>query len=359
MKKVLALALILSFGAAGVSLGNITKVGTAGAQFLKIGIGARALGMGEAFTAIANDATALYWNPAGIARMKRPEVVFNHTNWASDINQEFLGYSHPLGSSGTLGAQVTMITMGAMQMTQVDDPTTTEREDEGEGLPMFSCSDLSAGVTFARNFTDRFSVGISMKYVREAIWEATSNGIGLDVGTLYNTGWKSVRLGMSMANFGPDMKFGGRSLETLVQEETETGWGLSYKSSPYPLPMRFKVGLACEPLNTKPHYMIVAADLSHPNDGSEKFSMGTEYTWNGMVSLRMGYKYDPDAMKKFSLTTAEGVKSFEANKGLNNLSMGAGIIYKLKGTMVAKVDYAYTNLGFLENAHRFTLGLGF
>jgi hypothetical protein len=252
-----------------------------------------------------------------------------------------------------------------MQMTQVDDPSTTQREDEGEGLPKFSASDLAAGITYARNFTDKFSLGISMKYVREAIWEISSNGVGFDVGTLYYTGWKSVRLGMAMTNFGPDMKFGGRNLDANLYQTT---WPSSYdaqpytiKTTPYPMPLKFRVGLACDPLNKQPHHLTVAADLSHPNDGTEKFSLGAEYTWKDFVSLRTGYKYDQDARYSTSATTADGVvHTLNTNKSaMDNFSAGAGINYKLKGKMTARLDYAYTNMGYLESVHRFTLGLGF
>jgi opacity protein-like surface antigen len=365
MKKVLALALVLSFGMAGASLGTITKVGTSGAQFLKIGVGARALGMGEAFSAVANDASALYWNPAGIAQLKRPEIVFNHTKWVGDISEEYLGYTHPLGSTGTLGVQMTMLTMGSMQITRVDDPNSIQREDEGEGLPKFSANDIAAGFTYARNFTDKFSLGISMKYIREVIWEMSSNGMGFDVGTLYLTGWKSVRVGMALANFGPDMKFAGRNLDELLYQ---SNWPPSYtaqtytlKTTPYPMPLRFRVGVAFEPINKKPHRLTLATDLSHPNDGTEKFDVGAEYTWNNLASLRMGYKFDQDARYSTSFTTADGVvHSMKANKSaMDNFSAGAGLNHKFMGKMTAKLDYAYTNLGYLESVHRFTLGLGF
>jgi opacity protein-like surface antigen len=361
MKKVLALALVLSFGMAGASLGTITKVGTSGAQFLKIGVGARALGMGEAFAAVANDASALYWNPGGISRLNRPEIVFNHTKWVGDISEEYLGYIQPLSNTSTLGLQLTLLTMGAMQVTTVDDPTTTYREDEGEGLPTFSANDLAAGITYGRNFTDKFSLGISFKYVREAIWELSSNGIGVDVGTLYNTGWKSVKLGMALTNFGPDMKFGGSELSGLILPPNGTGWPYQLQTTPYPMPLSFRVGTSFEPLNKDMHHLTIAMDLMHPNDGTEKFSAGAEYTWNNFASLRAGYKYDPDARYKTTITTADGVsQTFNAYKtNLDNFSAGAGINYKLTGKMTAKLDYAYTNMGYLESAHRFTLGLGF
>lgn len=361
MKKVLALALVLSFGMAGASLGTITKVGTSGAQFLKIGVGARALGMGEAFVAVANDASALYWNPGGVSRLNRPEIIFNHTKWVADISEEYLGYIQPLGRSGTLGFQVSLLTMGAMQATTQDDPSTSYREDEGEGLPTFSANDLAAGITYAHNFTDKFSLGVSMKYIRESIWEMSANGVGVDVGTLYYTGWKSVKLGMALTNFGPNMQYGGSNLLGLIQAQSGAGWPYTLQTTAYPIPLTFRVGASFDPLNKGMHHVTIAMDLLHPNDGTEKFSGGVEYTWNNFASLRAGYKYDPDAFEKTTITTSDGVsRTIKANKSnLDNFSAGAGINYKLKGTMTAKLDYAYTNMGYLESAHRFTLGLGF
>lgn len=351
MKKIFLLLVVLSVFVGSSVYGRFTKVGTAGAQFLKIGIGSRAIGMGEAFVAVANDASALYWNPAGIARLKGSEVIFSYINWVADINENYLGYVRPMGNFGTVGAQLTLLTMGSMQLTQVDDPTTAQREDEGEGLPRFSASDFALGLTYAKNFTDKFSFGLTTKFVRQAIWEMSANGIGFDLGSHYNTGWRSVRLGMEVANFGPDLKYGGRNLDQSIRF---TDWPITYqdqpytiKSTPFAMPLRFRFGIAYDVLDKNLHRLTTALDLVHPNDGSEKLNGGAEYSWKNMVFLRAGYKYDPDAR------VGDARKS-----GMDNVNFGGGLNYTMKG-LTAKIDYSYTNLGFLENAHRITLGLQF
>ncbi len=354
MKKYLALVL-----AAAVVLGatsawsepSFSKVGFSGMQFLKIGAGARASAMGGAFTAVADDATALYWNPAGIARMRNISATFAHTNWFVDINNEYIGCVFPGGLLGNFGISASFLSMGDMQRTTIDDITTLAREDEGEGLPTFSSSDLALGLTYARSLTNKFSVGFTAKYVREKIAEMSASQLAFDVGTHYLTGFKTLRIGMAIVNYSGDAKFSGIDLQ---RDWADTSWPTNYtgnpweiQSQPFPMPLQFKIGAAYDFKFGRDHLMTTTAEMIHPNDGNEKVLVGLEYGWRNPIvelAIRGGYKYDPDW--------------YETKGGMDNMSAGMGISRRF-GTSRISLDYAYTNMGFLDNVHRFSLGLGF
>lgn len=349
---ILVLALVsLGLASQGWAQPEYSNVGRAGLTFLKIGIGSRAIGMGGAFTAVANDASALYWNPAGVARLKKMEGIFSHTNWVLDINHEFIGYVVPAGLMGNFGFSASFVSMGDFERTQIDDIETEIREDDGEGLSSFSANDLALGVTYARNMTDKFSVGVTAKYVREKIAGAAAGGMAFDVGTYYVTGYKTLRVGMAILNYGPDIKFSGNDLQSdwinpdWPDNYTSNTWEIL--STPFSMPMQFKMGVAYDFLFGQDHMLTTAADLIHPNDGNEKVATGAEYLWKNPIanlSLRAGYLYDPDW--------------YETKGAMDNFSAGAGIARKL-GVSKINVDYAFSNKGYLENIHRFSMGLGF
>ncbi|HTY09020.1 MAG TPA: PorV/PorQ family protein [Candidatus Edwardsbacteria bacterium] len=342
---VLALVLMASLAAAQPEYSN---VGRAGLTFLKIGPGARPVAMGGAFTAIADDASALYYNPAGITRVKKIDFLFSHTSWVAGINHEYVSVVVPGGLMGTFGVSASFVSMDDIQTTTIDDATTVMREDLGEGLPTYSCGDLALGLTYAYRFTDKFSAGVTAKYAREKISDMNAGGLAFDIGTYYMTGFKSLRIGMAILNFGTDVQFSGKDLQFEDSDTSRasnfTGTIVEKTTTPFPLPLQFKLGLAYD--FTLPSNMMITTtgELVHPNDGSEKLQMGLEYGWNKTVYLRAGYKYDPDTYQKKS--------------GMDNFSAGLGLS-RYFGTTRINVDYAYSNLGYLENAHRFSLGIGF
>ena len=342
----LALALMVSTATAAKP--EYSNVGRAGLAFLKITPGARSVAMGGAFTSIADDASAVFYNPAGMTRVKKIDFLFSHTNWISDINHEYIALVVPGGLMGTFGISACFVSMGEIQTTTIDDINTVMREDNGEGLPSYSSSDLSLGLSYAYRFTDKFSAGITAKYASEKISGMNAGALAFDVGTYYMTGFRSLRVGMAIVNFGLDTRFAGKDLQVDV---FSTDWPSNYtgtlvetNTTAFPLPLQFKLGLAYD--FTLPANMAVttSGELVHPNDGSEKVLLGVEYGWSKMVFLRAGYKYDPDA--------------YEKKTGLENFSAGLGLSRNF-GTAKISVDYAYSNLGYLENAHRFSLGLGF
>ena len=130
---------------------TVSKTGTTAAQFLKIGVGARALAMGGAYSAVSNDATALYWNPAGLSSMKKNEILLDHQDWILDVDLDFIGGSYKT-PFGTIGAAISAMYMGEMEVTTTHDP-------EGTG-EKFNAGSIMGQLTFSKSLTDRFSFGV-------------------------------------------------------------------------------------------------------------------------------------------------------------------------------------------------------
>jgi len=208
MKKYISLLLIFILPL----FADFAKLGTSGAQFLKIGVG-RGAAMGEAFVAISDDASATFWNPSGLGTLTSREITLQHNEWIADIKHDYIAAVLPLGTFGTMGISLTALTMGKMEILQVDDPNTAMvREDTGTGT-YFNAADFALGFSFGRMFTDRLAAGLAIKAVQEMIWDMVASGIATDFGIHYNTGFKGLRIAASMANFGQDIRFGGRNLD--------------------------------------------------------------------------------------------------------------------------------------------------
>ena len=200
--KFLLSLIILCFSAAGLIFSqdgskNVSKAGTTAGTFLEIGIGP-STGMGGAFVSIANDATALYWNSAGMSNLIQNEVSVNHINWLASTNLDFAALVIPLGDLGNIGFSFTSLSMGDEKVRTVELP-------EGTG-EYFSASDIAVGVSYARNLTERFSIGFTAKYIQETIWHMSSNAFAIDVGTLFKTDLiGGLTIGASLSNFGTKM----------------------------------------------------------------------------------------------------------------------------------------------------------
>ena len=188
----------------GVLHAQNPNLGTSGAQFLKIPVGARAAALGGAFTSSGDDASALFWNPAGIVGVKGGALTVSHEEWWAGSRLNHAAYVQSFGEIGSFGLSFTMM---AMDKTEV----TTEEDPEGTGQ-YFDAQDLMLGITYARKLTDDFSVGITAKYVHQRIWNESASGFAVDVGTQYHIGFSDLRLGMSVTNFGGDLTFEGRDL---------------------------------------------------------------------------------------------------------------------------------------------------
>ena len=342
------LTLILAL--AGSILWGQNKVGTTAAQFLKVGIGGRATGMGEAFVAVANDASALYWNPAGIARLSGPEVMLLNTRWLADITFNYAGVTFPLYGLGTAGAAITSVSIP-------DQPVRTEEKQEGTG-EYYSAGDLAIQFSFARNLTDRFSIGFNAKYIQEKIWHMQAQGMALDVGTLFITHFHDMRLGMSISNYGSTMQMRGRDALVRYDPDPQAAGNndqipAELKTDSWSLPLVFRVGVALDAWKSKISRLTVAADALHPNDNLESINLGAEFAVLDLFSLRIGWKSP-------YLETNPGAAESSREPREDGLTYGLGLKLPLFGTGAdLTFDYAYADFGRLKQAQRFSLQFTF
>ncbi len=279
------------------------KVGTIGAQFLKIGIGARATALGGSFVAIADDPSAVYWNPAGIARLRNRALSFNHAGWFADVEILHAAYVFSLPFvPGAMAVQARSVTMD-------DLPVRTVFRPDGDGT-YYDAGDVSLGFTYARSLTDKFSTGITFHYLQSTLANWSASATAFDFGTLYDTGYRSLTIGMSIQSIGSEMVF---------------------IDDPVKLPTIFRVGMAMNLLQTAKHKILASGEFQHPPDNAERANAGIEYSLGGFAFVRGGYYFRYD------------LERFGVGGGLR-MPTGIGID--------ARVDYSYTENTDLPAVHR-------
>ncbi len=301
------------------------RVGTSAAQFLKIGIGPRAVGMGQAYVAIANDAEALYYNPAGISQFSQNQVFVSSTRWVVDIQLEFLGLVYHLDDVNSLGLAVTYLHTQDME-------ETTELFPSGTGN-YFSYSDALFSLTYSRKMTDKFSFGLSVKYLHETLAELNMSALLFDLGTYYRTGWESIRFAVAVSNFGRDISPSGSFQYKNLDNQVIT----KDSFQKFPPPILFRIGIAADFIKSEDHMLSGSIQLNHPNDNVENFNIGMEYWWRDIFALRGG------------LATARAEEDFSA---------GFGVRLPVSKMNVG-VDYAFTNFGRLGYVNRFSFNIMF
>lgn len=277
------------------------KVGTTGAQFLEIGISPRADALGSAFTAIADDVSAVYYNPAGLVQLDRPQVMYSYINYVADITFQFAGVAFP-GMGGMIGFAYYGLDAG-------DISVTTYNHQNGVQGWTFGARDYAFSMSYARFLTDRFSLGVTFKIIDELYEDERATGWAADIGTHYNTGFRNFKIVMMMSNFGPDMSF--------IEDE-------------FALPINFKFGGAIDILDGAQHHAIIAMEGSHPADNRERYSAGVEYTYQKFASFRIGQRIEHD---------------------LGGISFGGGLALSGIG-LPMRIDYGYQDFEALREIHR-------
>lgn len=301
------------------------RAGTSSGTFLRIGVGARAVGLGESFVAVANDPSAIYWNPAGLAALLRREVAVSVVEWPADVDYGHVTLVLPVRKlGGSIGLQFGVLA------TRMDE--TTELQPLGTGRS-FSYSDVVMGATYARRWTDKLLVGAGLKYVHEDLGSQvggpTTGAMLLDVGSIYYLGLGSVRIATSLTSFGPQMRPSGDWVSPATGEVRQ------YDG--FDPPMMFRYGLAFEPMENANQRLTTAFEVNQPADNEQVLKAGAEWQYLRRFALRSGYNFSADALK---------------------LSAGAGFVADLHPAQM-NVDYAWTDGGPLGSVHRVTLGVRF
>ena len=339
--KIKIIILLIAIGLVTINLfSQVSKVGTTAAAFLEIGPGSVATGMGGAFVSIANDATALYWNPSGIADLTNNEVTIFHANWIASTNFDYAALVIPLGGAGNLGFSFTSFSMADEMVRTVDQP-------EGTG-EFYSAGDIAVGLSYARKLTDRFSIGFTAKYIQETIWHESASAIAIDAGTIFRTDlFNGLTIGASISNFGTQMKLNGSDIRTfarvnpaLLGSNDQVPYNVELDS--WDLPFLFQIGISTNIIKDDDYRFLIAVDALHPNNNYESMNVGGQFSFRDFLFIRGGFR-------NLFLTDREG-----------GLTLGVGVNSKLLfSDDFVGFDYAYRNFGRLENVHTLSVDINF
>jgi hypothetical protein len=305
----IAAAWLIGLWAAAPDASAQDKVGTTGVQFLKIGVSPRADAIGGAFTAIADDASAVYYNPAGLVQVENRQVMLSYIKYPADIMHSFAAFTMPVRFGGVIGFGYYGLDAGDMTHTDYKYPY-------GDNTT-FGAKGYAVSVSYGRFLTDRFSVGATFKLVDELLETERATGWAADVGTIYNTGFRNFKITMLISNFGPDMR---------------------HISEDFPLPINFRFGGAVDVLDAPKHHAVLAVEGSHPSDNRERYSAGLEYVFNNVASFRIGDRFEYD---------------------LGGISVGGGLSFKFAERYRARLDYSYQDFQALDKVQRFSLTVDF
>jgi hypothetical protein len=340
MKKniLIVLGVLIIFSSENYGQG-VTKAGTTAGSFLAIDVGPRATAMGGAYVSVANDVTAMYWNPAGITKLNEFEATFSNTQWIADLSFNYAGLVIALEDFGSIGVNATFLTMDEMERTTIANPDGT-----GE---FFDAGMYAIGISYARNLTDQFSIGFNVKFVNERLYHSNANGFALDVGALFNTGFNGLNLGMSITNYGTKMQLDGRDMQIQADVDPNISGNNSninakLTTDEFDLPLMFRVGASMDLLKGLGNSnLILSVDALHPSDDVEYVNVGGEYVFYNMFSLRAGYK------ELFNEDSEQG------------FNVGGGVRYNLaQTTTMFSFDYSYVDFGLFNAVHSFSVTLG-
>ena len=324
-----------------VYAGGGNRTGTGGAAQLLIPVGPRGIAMGESNIATSYGIEALFWNPAGVARMgnSSTDVMFSHMSYIADIGVEYGAVSTNFEDFGVISLSVRSLSIGDILVTTVQDP-------DGTGA-IFSPQMLTAGLSYARQLTERISVGLTANFITETLGDVSATGIAFNVGVIYSdlANINGLSFGIVMKNVGPQMQYDGSGLLTLaeVQDYSRPPQYYKIEAASFDLPSTFEIGLGYKPVIDEMNSLQFSGAFQNNNFSSDEYKIGAEYGYNETFFARLGYQTAPQ------ISSENYIYGFTAGVGVNLNLEGVGI----------KVDYAYRDTEYFDGNHIFALSLGF
>jgi hypothetical protein len=340
-----------------------TGFGTTSAEFLLLGAGARGTALGGAFGAIATDVSALYYNPAGIALLDQAGLMVGTYDYVADTRYTWAGVAFPFsGGSRTVGFQIG--TFGFK-----DQPVYTEEQPDGTGAT-YSVSETFLGGTFAQNFSDRFSAGITLKYVDDRLGTVSGSAFAVDFGTNFHAQLSDhpVKFSFSLLNLGSNLNYSGTGLRGDVPRTPIPGQDdqptlpqqADLSTKEFPLPTTFRVGLAYDLISRDNSHLTLLGDFNQPNSNNPGFSLGSEWASAKLGGSDFGFalrgSYSYSGSNNVDVTTASQT-ALTDEENLQGLAVGGGINYATSGFSLG-LDYAYKYMGILGPTNFFSFSLG-
>ncbi len=325
--RVLALTALLTLAAGVVWASSDQRKGTSGATELLIPVGPRGTSLSGTGSTDAAGVEAMFWNPAGVASLEGTEALFSHTTYIADMKVNFVGAATKVGGFGTIGVSAKVLSVG-------DIPVTTETAPDGTG-EIISPTFTTLGLTWARQFTDRVRFGSTFNVINEHILDNTANGFAVDFGVQYDTGWRGLRFGIVMKNFGPSMEFRGPGFDQSVQvpgtDPSSANRVLTFSSAPFELPSYFTFGTTYDLYRYGPNRLHVLGLFQSNNFSGDNFAVGAEWNYRELYSLR-GSWYGTLASTVDPITGDETSKFTTGDELYSGYALGAGLAIPTGGS---------------------------
>lgn len=303
--KILPVIILLFFH--NFAFAQYERPGSSSAQFLKIGVSARAAGMSNAYIALASGADAVYYNPAAIARIEKTAVIFTHNSWFAGISHDFFAITHNFNRWGSFGFSITSFITDEMKVR-------TPLQPDGTGETFFA-GNYRVGISYARSMTDRVKFGGTVSYIKSELYKSYGEeAVAIDIATLYVTNFRDFRFGIRIANFGSNM---------------------TYVDEAYPLPINFTFGLSMNVIERPNNKLLGSISVVKPNEGKPLGQVGVEWNFDEMLFLRSGYNL---------------------NHSVETYSFGGGVALEVQDVTL-NIDYSYSSYRLLGSIHRLSLGI--